>query len=153
MEKHPEINGLLRKQRAASRISVIRKPLARSRVSNGTDVLPGIDARSKLARRFRDIAAQLAADQGGADHLSEARLQLVRRFAAASCLAEAMEAKLVSGEAIDLQEHATLCSTLVRLAGRIGIDRRSKDVTPMLRDYIEAAAGRDTDTDIDEAGG
>ena len=118
-----------------------RKPTARSRVSNGRDLLANIDGRTMLARRYRDVVAAVASDQGGADQLSEARMQLVRRFAAAACLAEAAEAKLVSGKTIDLQEHALLCSTLVRLAQRIGIDRRARSVVPDLRDYLEAGTG------------
>jgi hypothetical protein len=58
------------------------------------------------------------------------RLQLVRRFAAAAVLAEQMESRLANGEQIDIQEHALLCSTLTRLAQRIGIERRARDVTP-----------------------
>src|SRR5262245_18374116 len=99
---------------------------ARSRVTNGTDVLPGVDGRSITARRFRDIANQVAIDQGGSDRLSEARLQLMRRLAAAACMAEAMEARLAKGEAIDMAEHAQLCSTLVRIGARIGINRTPK---------------------------
>ena len=114
-----------------------RKPTARSRVSNGRALLPNSDGRTKLSRRYRDVLAAIASDQGGADHLSEARIQLVRRFAAAACLAEEMEAKLVNGEAINLAEHALLCSTLVRLAQRIGIDRRARNVVPDLRDYLQ----------------
>jgi hypothetical protein len=37
---------------------------------------------------------------------------------------------LANGEQIDIQEHALLCSTLTRLAQRIGIERRARDVTP-----------------------
>jgi hypothetical protein len=48
-----------------------------------------------------------------------------------------MEAKLVNGEQISVQEHALLCSSLVRIASRIGINRVPKNVTPELRDYIE----------------
>ena len=43
----------------------------RSRVSNGQDILPGIDGRSLLARRYHDIVAQVAADSGGVDRCSE----------------------------------------------------------------------------------
>ena len=100
--------------------------------------MANIDGRTMLARRYRDIVAAVASDQGGADQLSEARMQLVRRFAAAACLAEEAEARLVSGHVIDLPEHALLCSTLVRLAQRIGIDRRARNVVPDLRDYLEA---------------
>ena len=121
---------------AASAALVHRKPTARSRITNGADILPGVDGRSLIARRYRDIAAQIAADQGGADRCSEARAQLIRRFAAAAVMAEAMEAQLANGESIDVAEHALLSSTLVRLASRIGIDRRAKNITPTLREYL-----------------
>ncbi|HKD75031.1 MAG TPA: hypothetical protein VKB76_06025, partial [Ktedonobacterales bacterium] len=45
----------------------------------------------------------------------------------------------VSGP-IDIAEHAQLCSSLVRIAHRIGINRRLKNVTPSLSDYLEAHA-------------
>jgi hypothetical protein len=115
-----------------------RKAHGRSRVSNGRDLLPDVDGRSVIARRYRDIASAILLDQGGSDRCSEARKQLIRRFAAAAVLAEQLESRLVNGEAIDIQEHATLSSTLVRLAARIGINRSPKDVTPDLLDYIES---------------
>jgi hypothetical protein len=64
-------------------------------------------------------------------------MQLIRRFAAASCLAEQVEARIVSGEAIDLAEHAQLSSTLVRLANRIGLDRVPRDISPLVGEVIE----------------
>ena len=80
--------------------------------------------------RFKDIANAILAEQAGADQCSEARKQLIRRFAAAAMLAEQLESRLANGEQIDIAEHATLSSTLVRLAQRIGIDRRATDITP-----------------------
>lgn len=118
-----------------------QKSKARSRVTNGADVLPDVDGRSAVARRFRDIATAIAIDQGGADRLSEARLQLIRRFAASAVLAELVEARLARGEEIDLAEHAQLCSNLVRLAQRIGLGRHAKTVTPTLREYLEQSDG------------
>ena len=118
-----------------------RKPEAKSRVSNGVDVLPNVDGRGLVARRYRDIAAAIAADQGGVDHISETRLQLIRRFAAAAVLAEAAEARLANGEQINIGEHALLSSTLVRIAQRIGIVRRSRNIVPDLRDYLENKNG------------
>jgi antitoxin (DNA-binding transcriptional repressor) of toxin-antitoxin stability system len=47
-------------------------------------------------------------------------------------LAEQLESRLANGEQIDITEHATLSSTLVRLAQRIGIDRVPRDVSPTL---------------------
>ena len=66
--------------------------------------------------------------------MSEARAQLIRRFAAAAVLAEQMEARLANGEQIEIAEHAILSSTLVRLAQRIGINRVPKDISPTLQD-------------------
>src|SRR3954451_8619561 len=107
-----------------------RVPLARSRVTNGTDVLPGIAQRPPIARRYRDICAAIASDQGGAQRLSEARHQLIRRFAAAAVLAEQVEARLAAGENIDIGDHALLSSTMTRIAQRIGIDRRAHTIVP-----------------------
>ena len=109
----------------------------RSRVTNGRDLLPGIDGRSPLARRYKDIASQILVDQGGADRCSESRIQLVRRFAAAAVLAEQMEARLVNEQSINIQDHALLCSTLTRLASRIGIDRIPRNVLPTLSEYLD----------------
>jgi hypothetical protein len=122
---------------ASAHIGAVAKPKpaanrgqARSRVSNGKDLLPGVDGRSLVARRYRDIVDAIVIDQGGADRCSESRRQLIRRFGAAAVLAEQMESRLANGETIDISEHALLCSTLTRLASRIGIDRRSMDITP-----------------------
>jgi hypothetical protein len=130
-----------------------RKAEARSRISNGHDLLPGIDGRSAVARRYRDISGAIIIDQGGIDRCSESRLQLIRRFAAAAVLAEQLEGRLANGEQVDINEHATLSSTLVRLAAKIGIDRVPKDVTPSLHELLQAEADEapDTETCMGEA--
>jgi hypothetical protein len=66
---------------------------------------------------------------------SESRRQLIRRFSAACVLAEDLEGRLARGEEIDVERHALLCSTLTRLQ-RIGIDRRAKNITPSLSEYL-----------------
>ena len=79
-------------------------------------------------------------DQGEAALISEARAQLVRRFSAAAVLAEKMEAELANGKTINISEHALLCSTLVRLAGKIGINRIPKDIEPSSLTSISRSA-------------
>jgi hypothetical protein len=89
-------------------VFVERRPSKqRSRLSNGTKLLPDLDGRSAMARRFKDITSAVLTDQGGADQCSESRLQLVRRFAAAAVLAERMEARLANGEEINIAEQWT----------------------------------------------
>jgi hypothetical protein len=63
-------------------------------VSNGKDWLAGVDQRSSIARRYRDLMAEAIADSGGLSECSQARLQLIRRLAALSVQLEALEAKL-----------------------------------------------------------
>lgn len=126
-----------------------RKPTARSRVTNGKDVLPDVDGRSAVARRYRDITGAIVADQGGAAQCSESRQQLIRRFAAAAVLAEQLEAKLANGEEIDIAAHASLSSTLVRLASRIGINRVPRDV-PTLADYLAARRSEGGPADLSD---
>ena len=69
---------------------------------------------------------------------------VVRR---ACVLAEELEGRLARGEEIDVERHALLCSTLTRLAQRIGIDRRAKNITPSLGDYLRSPPP----TEIEEA--
>jgi len=121
---------------------VPRVPTARARMTNGTGgtILPGIDQRSATARRYRDLVAAAAADQGGADRCSEARLQLIRRFAALAVQAEAMEARLANGDPINIADYATLTSTLVRVVSRLGINRLPKNIVPSLAEYLDEVA-------------
>ncbi len=85
-------------QAAHSKLSP-RSVTNRSRISNGQEILPGVDQRLAIARRYRDLVAQIAIDQGGADRCSEVRMQLIRRFASGAVLAEELEARLARGEA------------------------------------------------------
>jgi hypothetical protein len=48
---------------------------------------------------------------------------------------------------LPITDHALLSSTLVRLAQRIGIDRRSRNMTPSLSEYLELKSKR-TDEEI-----
>ena len=117
------------------------KSKQRSRIGNGSALLPGIDGRSLIARRYGEISLAILIDQGGVEACSEARQQLIRRFSASAVLAEQLEAKLANGEQIDINEHAKLVSTMVRVAKRIGIDRIARDVTPTLSEYLQQNYG------------
>jgi hypothetical protein len=108
----------------------------RSAVSNHKDLLPGLDGRSASARRFRDLVNAFVADMGGLDCCSEIRLGLVRRLAATTVQAEMLEARMANGEAIDIATLCTLASTTVRLSQRLGLERRARNVTPSLGQYL-----------------
>lgn len=67
---------------------------------------------------------------------------MIRRFAAAAVLAEDMEAKLAAGAEIDISEHALLCSSLVRIGNKIGIDRVAKQVRNLDTVLLELAKAK-----------
>src|ERR1700736_1246999 len=124
-----------------SALTPSRKAMGRSRLSNGAKLLPMTDGRSATARRFKDLVEDIAADLGGKDHLSEGQRQLIRRAAMLSAESERMEVLAARGEAeFDIDLYGMICDRLGRLFGRLGLERKSKDITPDLRSYL---AGKD----------
>ncbi len=103
------------------------------------------DSSTAVVRRYHAIVATVIIDQGGADLLSEARLQLIHRFAATAVLAEQMEARIACGEEINMTQHALLCTTMVRIAQIIGIDRAGRNRTPRLTDYLRSERMEESD--------
>src|SRR5262245_24769834 len=116
-----------------------RAPALRARITNHKDLLPGLDGRTSAARRFRDLVSSYIADMGGIDRCSEIKLGLLRRLAAATMQAELLEARMVHGEQIDVGRPCTLGSTTGRIASRLGVERRAKNDTPSVKDYLEQA--------------
>jgi hypothetical protein len=113
-----------------------RLPANRSRVANGSKLLPLTDGRSATARRFKDLIDDISADLGGADRLSEGQRQLVRRAAMLSAECERQEALSIRGDAeFDCEAYGVMCDRLGRLFGRIGLERvaRVVEMTPMQR--------------------
>jgi hypothetical protein len=112
---------------------------ARSRVTNGSAVLPDVDGRSTWVRRLRDLIGLHLADLGGEDVVSEAERSIVRRVATLTVELERLEGTFaVAGEAspgaLDLYQRTA--GNLRRLLEAIGLQRRPRDVTPNLTTYI-----------------
>jgi hypothetical protein len=118
------------------------KSHGRSKVTNHRDLLPYIaDGRARQARRFRDCVRALICDAGGIENLSEVKLGLVRRLAAATVLSEDLEVRAVNGEPIDIGTFCQLASTTVRLASRLGIERVARSINdPTLAIYEQELA-------------
>ncbi len=118
-----------------------RTPVARSRVTNDSALLAGVDGRSAIARRFRDLVDAIISDMGGDDAISEGQRQLARRAAALSVQCEQIEAVMANGGPIDANDYVRLVNALNRVLGSIGLKRRMKDVTPK---GIRARMGMET---------
>lgn len=125
------------------------KSKGRSRISNGSAVLPGVDGRGTWARRLRDLIGLHLSDLGGDDAVSEAEGSIIRRAAALTVELERMEVVFaVAGEAsreqIDLYQRTA--NSLRRLLEAVGLQRRPRDVTLTLGQVLRKGAdnGRGT---------
>jgi len=112
---------------ATSTSTATPPPTARSAVANGSRLfVEGLDGRSALARRYRDLVAEFTADLGGDP--SEAQKQLIRRAASLSTWCEAQEVRLANGEEIEIGPLTTAANSLRRILQDIGIERKLRTI-------------------------
>jgi hypothetical protein len=112
-------------------------PTSRSAVTNGRRLHVESPGDSAWSRRFADVLAEIISDLAGPEGLSEGQRQLARRAATLSITCEKLEGIAARGDAIDLEEYGKLCDRIGRCFQRLGLQRRSRDVTP---DPLEYAA-------------
>jgi hypothetical protein len=113
-------------------------------------VLPNrdnLDGRTHAAKAFERLYGDISSDLG--NDLTAVERALVEGFCGSVVVLQALNTKLALGEAIDLTEHASVCSSMVRIAAKIGLSRRSRIVSGLIE--AEAApspwsALRDTAT-------
>ena len=87
-----------------------------------------LDGRLGAAKRFDTIVSGIATDLGGENNLTTVQRYLVDAFAGAAIHVNHLNARMLLGEEVDLTQHATAVSTLVRLASRIGTTRVAKEI-------------------------
>jgi len=115
------------------------KDRQRSRITNGSALLPGVDGRSAWIRRCKDIIAAHLSDLGGEANTSAAERSIIRRASVLTVELERLEARFaVAGEANtdDLDLYQRTAGNLRRLLEAVGIERRARDVGPTLSQYL-----------------
>jgi hypothetical protein len=95
-----------------------------------------LDQRTAVAKSFDKLASEISADLGGLSELTAIEKALIEGFCGAAVVLQSLNTKLALGEAIDLAQHAAVCSSLVRIASKIGLSRRSRVVSGI----VEAGA-------------
>jgi hypothetical protein len=95
-----------------------------------------LDGRTNAAKLFDRLVTDIVSDLGGADQLSTIERALVEGFAGAALTLHHLNARLALGEAIDLGQHAQAVSAMVRVASRLGLQRRAKDIGPTFGDLL-----------------
>lgn len=152
-KKHPDLGNKRsdfgKKHKARAPLTLSKKEF-RSRVTTGAEILPHVDGRGILARRFRDLQATICQDLGGQYECSEAMLQLVRTTAGLVILREEMDAKAVNGQPIDIGHYVRVSGALRRCLSTLGLERRARDITPDPLTYARDYACRKA-ADIEES--
>jgi hypothetical protein len=117
----------------------VRKPETRSRISNGSHILPGVDARSTWARRLKDLIALHTADLGGVEAISAAEASIIRRAACLTVELERLELVFATTDAKpeDLDLYQRMSNTLRRHLETTGLKRVPKNVTPTIESLAE----------------
>jgi hypothetical protein len=97
-----------------------------------------------------DVYDAHVADLGGQDAISQAEASILRRAATITTELERVESRFAAGEGtptdVDLYQRAT--NTLRRTLEAVGLQRRQRDVTPSLAEYL---ARRATEHPSDES--
>jgi len=118
------------------------KRQARSKITNGSALLPNVDGRSTWVRRCRDIIALHLSDMGGESNTSSAERSIIRRAAVLTTELEVLEQRFAavgSATAVDLDLYIRASGNLRRMLESVGLQRRAKDITPRLSDILREA--------------
>jgi hypothetical protein len=122
---------------SADRTAIVRrKDRQKSRITNGSALLPGVDGRSPWVRRCKDVLAAHLSDTPDA---SAAEHSIIRRASVLTVELERMERQFaLAGEADpeQLDLYARVSANLRRLLEAVGLQRRARDVGPTLGEIL-----------------
>jgi hypothetical protein len=90
-----------------------------------------LDGRTSAAKHFDAVVLGIVADLGGEDRLSTMQKWLIESFAGVALIVADANARLLLGEEVDVLQHSTAISTMVRTAQRLGLQRSTKPVKDM----------------------
>lgn len=110
-----------------------RKDPQRTRVSNGSELLPGVDGRSVWIRRCRELLEMHLVDLAGEENTSTAERSIIRRASVLTVELEQLECKFATAgraDPNDLDLYQRTANSLRRLLEAVGLERRPRDVTP-----------------------
>ncbi|HEY5125752.1 MAG TPA: hypothetical protein VIJ35_00365 [Bradyrhizobium sp.] len=95
-----------------------------------------LDGRLNAAKEFDRLVSDIQSDMGGRDQLSAIEVALVEAFAGATVTLNDLNTRLLLGQPIVPSEHAQAVSAMVRVASRLGISRRAREVGPTLGELL-----------------
>jgi hypothetical protein len=101
-----------------------------------------LDGRSNAAKTFDRLVSEIETDLGGHEQLSAIERTLIEAYAGAYVSLCNLSTRLALGESIALSEHSAAVGAMVRVASRLGLRRRAREV-PDLQQYLTQFAQQD----------
>ena len=95
-----------------------------------------LDGRTNAAKIWDQLIIDIERDLGGHDQLSTIECGLIEGYVGARLIMMNLNSRLIRGEQIDFNQHATAVSEMVRVASRLGLSRRARDISPTLSDML-----------------
>jgi hypothetical protein len=135
-----QITELAKKRpRGRQRGSQVAPGLKRTSSRRPSDLV-SIEKNSGAARFFDKMIREIEQDLGGRRHLTRIEGELIRAFCGAATTLQYLNHQVLLGEVseIDLSGYATIASTILRIGSKLGLQRRARDVTPTLDQYLRA---------------
>jgi hypothetical protein len=112
----------------ATKVRRERKPPKRPKYQIPSRV--HLDGRTTAAKEFDRLYVAVSSDLG--NDLTAVEKALVEGFVGAVVVLQSLNTQLAQGKEIDLAEHASVCSSMVRIASKIGLSRRSRIVSGLV---------------------
>jgi hypothetical protein len=110
------------KYQPSQRLTLPRRTF-RTAIGNGSAILNGVDGRSLIARRFKEVGTAIALDLAcELDELTEGQRQLIRTACGLVVLRENLD---------------PISNGLRRVLATIGLERKARDVTPSVAEYVK----------------
>lgn len=101
-----------------------------------------LDKRTAAAQRIVALRSQMMDDLGGEEQLSSIERTIIDRIALLQAILEDQEVGFITVGELDIDRYTKSLNSLVRAANAVGIERKPKNVTPSLSDYINGKAQR-----------
>jgi hypothetical protein len=115
----------------------------RSAITNGSQLLRGIDGRSATARRYRDLVQSFVECFGGDGVLNQADKAMIGTAAAITVEAESLQTRIVNGEAIDHEQATRLVNAQGRALKALAALGSRKRKAPRVAEYLAQKAARE----------
>jgi hypothetical protein len=113
--------------------------------------LNDLDKRTAAAKKAHALCASLESDLGGSEVITTAQRELVQRAALLGAVIADFEVKMLRHEPVEFMVYLKAVGVQRRVLATIGLERRPRDVTPSLSEYLEQKSKVTEDAATEEA--